>query len=293
MESPEPTGFLDVATLLESSHPRPRVQRIWWVAGVLLLIILSGSLVGSSGQGHQAVQGLAAVAILLLMLVLSGSMVYAVRRLRAEQQSVEQIGELIQLRRWPEAALALQNYLSQPARTMQLRVQALVFLASVLLRLHRFDDAIAVQQRLLEEDVVDDAGAAALRIGRAMAMLREDHLFDADRAINELRRGPASASAALALVEIYRDVKTGHPAEAIELFEQKLPELRDQLGHRVGDAYALAARAYDLLGREVQARDAFAKATLLAPMGELFRRYPEVEKLSGRYQPSAAPPEAA
>ena len=127
-------------------------------------------------------------------------------------------------------------------------------------------------------------------------MLREDHLFDADRALAELRRTVASAgveSAGLALVEIYRDVKTGHPDEAVQIFEQRLPVMRDQLGHRVADAYALAARAYDLLGREAEARDAYEKATLLAPPPELSRRYPEVQKLEGRYDPAIAPPEAA
>ena len=100
-------------------------------------------------------------------------------------------------------------------------------------------------------------------------------------------------SAGLALVEIYRDVKTGHPDEAVAIFEQRLPVMRDQLGHRVADAYALAARAYDLLGRTAEAQDAYMKATLLSPLIELHRRYPEVEKLAGRYAPSPAPPEAA
>jgi hypothetical protein len=136
-----------------------------------------------------------------------------------------------------------------------------------------------------------------------MAMLRDDHLFDADRAISDLRRstrraeesdtngnaGPGFESAGLALIEIYRDVKTGHPAEAIELFNAKLPILRQQLGHRVGDSYALAARAYDLLDRQSDAQDAYEKATLLSPVEELNRRYPEVQNLAGKYRPATAP----
>jgi len=87
-------------------------------------------------------------------------------------------------------------------------------------------------------------------------------------------------------------VKTGHPDEAIELFERELPKLRDQLGHRIADAWGLIARAYDLRGRDADAARAFRNATLLTPQAELFARYPEVAKLSGRYQPAAAPPEA-
>jgi hypothetical protein len=171
-----------------------------------------------------------------------------------------------------------------------MRCQALVYLASVLARYHRFDDAIAVQDHLLDNELIDAPLAFALRVGRAMAMLREDHLFDADRAISELRRLEGTGeSAGLALVEIYRDVKTGHPDEAIDLFETKLPAMRDQLGHRVADAYALAARAYDLRSRDADARDAWAKATLLAPPGELVRRYPEVTVIAEKFPASPAP----
>jgi len=162
-----------------------------------------------------------------------------------------------------------------------------------LARLHRFEESIKVQNQLIDEGILDEPSTATLKISRAMSMLREDHLFDADRAISELRRSVASGSAGVALVEIYRDVKTGHPQEAIELFEQKRDVLRDQLGHRMADAYALVARAYDLQNREAEARAMFRSATLLAPAAELFRRYPEVDKLKGKYEPAAAPPEAA
>ena len=203
---------------------------------------------------------------------------------------VEAAGELVQLRRWPQAGLVLEQILSRPSPSHLLRSQALMYLATVLARYHRFDDAIAVQNHLLDHALLDRNSAFALRVGRAMAMLREDHLFDADRAISEMRRleGPEE-SAGLALVEIYRDVKTGHPDEAIDLFETKLPTLRDQLDHRVADAYALASRAYDLRGRDAEARDAWAKATLLVPPGELVRRYAEVKSIAEKYPASGAP----
>lgn len=295
MESPPaPNGLLDVKRLLEASRPRPHVNLVWWIGGMFLLVLLGTAVIGGeTAAGKEVAAVLSALATIGLIAGVSALSVYTVRRFRAEQQQVEQIGELVQLRRWPDAALALDQYLSQPARTQAFRVQALVFLSSVLARLQRFEDAIAVQDGLLQEGLLDPPSAATVRVGRAMAMLQEDHLFDADRAISELRRGPAAGSAGLALLELYRDVKTGHPAEAIELFEKMLPTLRDQLGHRVADAWALAARAYDLLGREDQARAAFRNATLLAPVTELFRRYPEVQKLGGRFQPSPAPPEAA
>ena len=302
MDAPTPAAdptasFLDVPSLLESSKPRARVSWFWYAAGGFLLVVVSATLLsGHSETGKKLVDAVSALLMVGLVAGMMAMTVVTVRRHRAEQEQVEAASEMVQLRRWPQAALLLQDILSRPARGIALRSQALIYFGAVLARYHRFGDAIAVYDHLLDHNLVDGATAYGLRLGRAMAMLREDHLFDADRAIAELRRLGNSAgvdSGGLALVEIYRDVKTGHPDEAAAIFEDKLPVLRDQLGHRVADAYALAARAYDLLGRTAEAQDAYARATLLAPLIELHRRYPEVEKLAGRYTPSPAPPEAA
>lgn len=293
MEASQPNEFLNVDRLLEASQPRPRLGFIWWMAGTFLLVLLSGIMLGGQANAKPVVAALFSLIIGGGFVAMSLTSIYSVRQLRAQQRQVEQIGEMVQRRRWNDAAMGLETYLSQPARSFGLRTQALAFLAPVLARMGRFEDAIAVQTYLIEHGMIDQAGSAAVKIGRAMAMLHEDHLFDADRAISELRRSPAAGSGALALLEIYRDVKTGHPAEAIEMFEKKATEMRDQLGHRVADAYALVARAYDLLGRQEEARLAFTRATLLAPPVELLRRYSEVQKLADRYQPAPAPPEAA
>jgi hypothetical protein len=294
MEPSAAPKFLDGDRLFESSRPAVRINLTRWIAGGFLLLMLLSGLIGSQTAGSRAaVSVLCGISIIGLMTAMSALSFYSIRKFRADQRMVEQIGEMVQLRRWPDAALTVDSYLSQPARTQAFRVQALVYLSYVLARLHRFQDSINVQNQLLEEGILDEPSSATLRISRAMSMLREDHLFDADRAISELRRSVAGGSAGVTLVEIYRDVKTGHPQEAIELFEKKLPTLRDYLGQRVSDAYALVARAYDMVGRDADARSNFINATLLAPAAELFRRYPEVEKLSGRYDSAAAPPEAA
>ena len=292
--------FLDVATLLESSQPRPRVGWFWYGAGGFLLVVMGATfLSGQSEVGRRVVDALSALAMLALICGMMLLTFFTVRRHRGEQQELEAASELVQLRRWPQAAVLLQEILGKPARSPALRSQALIYLGAVLARYHRFDDAIAVYDHLLDHNLVDGGAALGLRLGRVMAMLRQDHLFDADRAIADCRRIASGAapggmdSAGLALVEIYRDVKTGHPDEAVALFEEKLPVLREQLGHRVADAYALAARAYDLLGRSGEARDAYTRATLLAPLVELHRRYPEVEKLAGRFEPAPAPAGAA
>ena len=294
MAEPVPYTFLDVPALLERSQPRPRAGWLGYAAGAVVLVLLMGAVqVAGTEAGRNAVRLASAVTLMALVAALAVYVVGTVKRHKAEQAMVDAAAELVQLRRWPQAGLVLEQVLSRPARTHAARAQALVYLAAVLARYHRFDDAIAVQDHLLASDRVDPGTAFGLRIGRAMAMLRQDHLVDADRAMSELRRleGPRE-SGGLALVEVYRDVKTGHPAEAIDVFQTKLPSLRDQLGHRTADAYALAARAYQLLARDAEAADAWAKATLLAPPVELVRRYPELEPVASRYPGAPAPSEA-
>jgi tetratricopeptide (TPR) repeat protein len=215
-----------------------------------------------------------------------------IRGARNEHRQLEAIEELLQLRRWPEAASMVQNFLSRPAQSAAARAQALLFLGMILARYHRFEDSAEVHSYLLDEIPLDDAAAHAVRLGRAMALLREESLLDADRAISELRKeSRGNESPGLALVEIYRDVKTGHPAEAIEMFEKTLPSMRKHLGHRVADAWALAARAYDLLGRAAEATVAYQNATLLAPLVELQRRYPEILPLAEKLAPTPLPAE--
>lgn len=286
--------FLDAPRLLQSSVPRPRIGlRSYATTGLLLVVLMTALLVASSDEGRIMARFLAAGALVGLVSTLAFMMFSTVRRHRADQAMVEAAGELVQLRRWPQAGLVLEQILSQPVSSYPLRSQALIYLSSVLARYHRFDDAIAVQTHLIDNDLVDSRTGFGLRAGRAMAMLREDHLFDADRAISELRRLEGEGeSAALALVEIYRDVKTGHPDEAIASFEAKLPALRDQLGHRMADAYALASRAYDLRQRKTEAQDAWKNATLLAPPAELTRRYPEVKVIAETYAAAPAPADA-
>lgn len=295
-----PSTFLDVTTLLDRSQPRMRGNWLWLAGGAFMLLVLGSALLsGQSGVMARLVSIFSAIAMVGLIAGMGLMTWLAVKSARTEHMQLQSIEELIQLRRWAQAAALLEQMLSRPTRTPGGRVQALIYLAPVLARYNRFDDAITVHNHLLETLNLDDGTAHAVRLGRAMAMLRVDHLLDADRAINEMRRDLRDAgassehdafdgieSAGLTLVEMYRDVKTGHPAEAIEVFEKKLPLLRRQLSHRCADAWALAARAYDQLGRETEAQRAYANATLLSDRSELERRYPEVVSLASKYCPT-------
>jgi len=293
MDSPQSTNFLDVHELIEQSQPRPRVGWFGYAAGVFLLVVLSSALVQARVPAAKGIVDLfSKVAMIGIMVALALITQLMVRRQREEMKQVEALEELVQLRRWQEAAMLARGLLSTPTRTPQARVQTLIFLSSILARYHRFEDAIAIHNHLLESINFDDSTAHSIRLGRAMAMLREDHLVDADRAISELRRtSQGRESAGLALVELYRDVKTGHPTEAIDRFNAALPLFQKQLGHRTGDAFALLAKAYDMRGKEAHAAAAYEKATHLTALSELNRRFPEVVSLAAKYPAAVLPGE--
>jgi len=286
-----PPPNLDVQQLLELSEPRPRVNWFWYGVGAFLLVSLLGAYVSEiSPTGRMLVEG---GSVLLTIGIIGGMSLFTfltLRQMRDAQLQIESAAELVQLRRWPQAQAMLQQILSQPVRTHAMRFEALIYLTSVLARYDRFDDAMIVQDHLLATNRIDAVTERAIKLGRAMAMLRQDRLFDADRAISDLRRGDArDQSGGLALIEIYRDVKTGHPAEAIEIFQLRRELMRDQLGHRVADAYVLLAKAHDQLNQADEAQRAFTSATLLASFDELSRRYPDVADLAQKYQMAKAP----
>jgi tetratricopeptide (TPR) repeat protein len=297
MEMSEPGSwrFLDFPTLLQTSLPRPRITWMRFAfAGALLGWGLAWYFGRENPQAQQAVSVLLSIGLAILVGMMGLAGVMGTRALAAERAQLEAIEDLIELRRWPEAAMMVQAFLLRPARTAAARAQAMLYLAMVLVRYHRFEESVTVYDYILREVPLDPGMSHAVQLGRAMALLREDNLLDADRAISELRRGSRGIeSAGLALVELYRDVKTGHPAEAIEIFEKQLPVMRRMLGHRLADAWGLAARAYDLLGREPEARQAYANATVLAPQVELSRRYPELSPLAEKFVATAAPAEVA
>lgn len=283
----------DVVALLESSRVNSPAAGMGYIAGAFVVLVLASMYAASRPEPAMAIlRGAAAMGMLGLLGLMVCRTWLATRGVRLERQQLLAIEELVQLRRWAQAAAMLDEVLARPMRTPPGRAQALIYLGTVLARYHRFADAASVYEHLLETESMDEQSAHSVRLGRAMAILRDDRLFDADRAISELRRSPqAPQSGGLALLEIYRHVKTGHPHEAVELFEQRLPMMRQQLGVRVGDAHALAARAYDLLGHGERAAGHYLDATTLCPPEELRRRYPEVAALEGRYEPASVPAE--
>ncbi len=288
------TDFLDVPQLLRRSQPIRRAVWMWYALGLMGAMVLVSSVARS--QAPSRAGAIEAASSLAMLALLGGSMYVmfsAARAVHAEQQRLQAIEELMLLRRWDQAAGLLEHLMSSPMRTLEGRFQAMMFLASILARYHRFHEAVEMYDRLLETDGLDPASSHGLRLGRAMAILRDDRLYDADRAIVELRRDGTGPSPGLELIELYRDVKTGHPQDAVERFDRTIKDLKRALGCRAADAWGLVAAARLALGDSAGARTHWLAATSLVPPLELVRRYPELSTISQTFQPVPVPQEAA
>jgi hypothetical protein len=306
---PIPTPFLNPQALLSSSRVAGIRVPTWplLVLGIMFLFLLSSS----SQEPFVRILQFSTLPMLLLMSIgLTVFRVRLARRAAAESEAVAALDELVQLRRWPEAANVAHRILSQPMLMPDRRLFALMGLASLLSRYHRFADARLVHDALLNpepgEPIIDPTLAHSVKVARAMSLLREDHLVDADRAMSDLRREVNQArdeirkeegveksrkvqSAGVVLLDLYRDVKTGHPQETVDGFNKAMPALRDQLGIRVADAWVLVAAAHHVLRQVGEAERAYQNATTLVPAVELHRRYPETKFLSDIFTPVAWP----
>lgn len=236
---------------------------------------------------------------------------FLVRNLKQEAERIDRIEDAFALKSYVFVAGHLQQVMSKPMRSDQYRLRAMILLASLLARLGRYEESLNIYNELIESERVAGPSGTMVKLSRTMVMLQSDHLYDADRAINELRRlidrGGAEQElqqidpslpptppdetivGALRLIELYRDVKTGHAQEAIDLFEKHLPVMTRGLGHRVADAYALVAVAHDQLGQTDRAAQRFRDGTTLQGVCDLLNRYAELRPLISRYAPMPVP----
>ena len=304
-----PGEEIDVERLLHASQPGggwgrgvlllPPIGLLSMLAAVAVLLLTPG------GRGPWP----ALVSLALLGVSLTTTLLLArlAKLARGERRLVDEIEELLLLRHVPQAADALAKLLGRPMRLPQNRLVALAHLARLLERRGRFDDAAEVAQIVIDSPLIDPASRFAVGCGRAMSLLRADRLFDANNAVDALRREvgrleqavrrmgdeqddpPTFDSAALTLIELYRDVQTRHNEEILEALDAKRTGLRDALGVRVADALALAATAAQRLGDAARAAALWAEATCLVPAAELLRRYPEVAEVAAAHPAAPRP----
>jgi len=321
-----------VGALLEQSRPSAGSRRI----GLLVPLAWMGVFAAAAARLPTVEQTLISFIAIGVTLGISLILRAAAGGAARERETLSQFEDNLALKQIAAAMGGLVGLLSRPMRTPEGRLRALILLATALARSDRQDEALQLYDELLERERLGGPGADVVRVARAMAMLRNDRLFDADRAITDLRQRlkrpaelpppqplaelinddeeaevqpepaivpvedlePAAGLtehgvrlyAGVRLVELYRDVKTGHLDDALALFDTEREALRRGLGHRYAEALALVAAAHDRLNHADEAARAFADATALAPVVDLIRKYPELAQLPTKYAITPPPP---
>lgn len=270
--------------LLESS--KPQGQR-----SLLMPLFLMGMLLAAVyllRGGNPLLEG-------LIPVVFAGSIVVAVlhtariaRRQQREKDAVRVIDESIRLGQWETADAVTTQLLEKPVMLPQVRVQALIYLGAILVRQGQYQQVLDLYDHLLGTMAFPPQIAVSLKCVRVYAMLRGEFLSDAYQAIVQLKREAPGGLAMLSLLELYRLVKMGHPADALELFGQSQTQMAAQLGHRSCDGWALAAAAAMALGREQDAEGYARNAGLLGDVREIAKRFPECKAIVDRIWPAEA-----
>src|SRR5687768_10457990 len=93
--------FLDVPRLIEASVPQPRPVWVWYaLMGFALLVLTMTFAASGNPQAQAALQAVGGIAMLGSVVAMGLYTSHTVKQQRQEQQRVEAIEELVQLRRW-------------------------------------------------------------------------------------------------------------------------------------------------------------------------------------------------
>ena len=233
-----PTGFLDVPTLLESSQARPRPAWIWYVGGLFLLLLMAGSYLEASPAKGQPPAGNCSGRwgcsrwrgswwVLTWLTVAASSRRTPADRIHRGTGAVAALDG-----GGPGAgcdAVASGTLAAGAHSGVDIPLQRAGALTG--------DSAMPSRCReyVLDHALLDEATAHGLRLGRAMGHAARGPAVSMRIALSAICGVGAAARnpAGWRWWRSNRDVKTGHPQEAIEIFEQKLSLMREQLGHRV------------------------------------------------------------
>ncbi len=270
--------------------PSPWVTRapmIVLIASLVLMFLLSHPL-----------------AAVLPWLALGGILIQGaarVRTARALEREVNGLGEQAMLRRYRAALRRAWLVLPKLVHHPSLHGRTVAALAQSLDDLGAYESAIAAYDHLLEGMPPHGPPTMHLKISRAIASLRADHLADGDEALRKVRSAidpylGSPIGAAFRMAQLIQDVRTHHYADALDFEPTLLDDLRP-LGVEAGFGHALmalccqaaqAASPRDAKQQQVRAQQWWARARTLLPQGTLLEEFPELRPLMAEQMTSDA-----
>lgn len=283
--------------VFSASAVRPRFPMMMALVVVAVTVVVGLMFTNTENEAARAIQRI--VSLIVPLGVLAFSIFWSAQQaaeLRDEERRVSAMEDASEAKRFDWLAHALTDILSRPMLSPLHRARALNVYVLALLHVRRFEDAERAAGGMLGEGVPLTM-VTSLRARRVYAMLREDRLVDADRALGELRRQDrevdvaGNAGAMVALLGIYRDAVTGHGDDALQSLNKHRATIAKHLGVRVGDADALAAHAAFGMGQADLAATLWHRATLLVSPASLVESYPPLGKTAAGLTAATIPGE--
>jgi len=279
-----------VAALLER-HP-PRAPQRW--LGVVLLLGMLVMVTLATVVSHP-------LTWLLPWGYLIGMIVFISQRVRQHRkidQQSQQAHDMTMLRQHPEALRLLWGFIPAAATRATLQGQAIALMAHNLFQIGAHEAALVVFDHLRDQVPIDHPAAQQVAVRRAISLLMEDRLSDADDAIRRLtgaldEYAGTDLPALLLTAQLLQQTRTHHNNDAILTAGQPdtFTDTLRPLGTDAAYAHALVALAYQRESSKSQepsiaqtlrnrAQDAWSNATLLLPRASLAFRFPELNEVT-------------
>jgi len=285
---PGPAGSLPTAEQVaaHATHFMPQAGPVWVTHAPLIVLVAAVLL---------AILIPPPIGALLPWLALLGVLIHGSARLRGLrdlERVANAIAEQAMLRRYRPALRRAWLVLPRLVRHPSLHGRVVATMAHCLDDLGAHESAMAAYDHLLAG--MPDAGPATMhvRISRAIAALRTDHLADGDEALRRSRGAiglylGTPIGGAFRMAQLVQDVRTHHYTDALEFAPTLVDDLRP-LGIEAGFGYALMALCMSNARPADPAAAAqvepptrwWSRATTLLPAEQLVREFPELEPLA-------------
>lgn len=285
-DNPESLTVGRAEALIASSRPHGRgywLLRRWGpITGIAGAVLLLWNIPESAG-------GWSLVPLAILAIVLGVSWYFGLT-LRRRHSLQTRAAEAVQTRQWAHAQALLQQVLSRPIDSPEMRGSALLSLAEVAASRGRHAAAVTLCDSVLEIRT-GEASARLAKIRKALSLLAEDRLTDANTLIDSLRAQqlPEPLGTLVELAVLYRQIRTGHVEDAVAAAPQLARRAREHLGHRAAMVYGLQASAHLAGGDRPSAERYYDCATRLMTPARLGEQLPDLASLDGQLEPARRP----
>lgn len=214
-----------------------------------------------------------------------------IRRQRAASSQLAAGLTALQLRDYPRAQQLLIASMSRPVYNPVQRTGGLLALAMVAEHQRCYEPALRLYESVLSSPRCQWSQYHLAAVAKALSLLRLDRLTDAVDYIAQLEKTslPPPSRAMLSMVQLYRQIRTGQSAVALENYDQIAAQARDHLGTGAAPIYGLLALAHDRQSDQAGARLWWLRATMLLRGAELVHYFEELQPLTQKWPDMQVP----